>query len=129
MKSLLILILTVMTIPFFGQNCTMLTNGKYDLYYDLNDSISSSFEINNNQLFTEQNDEKKVFEIKILDPCRFKILNKEEIDWSQLSDIQKILAKQERSFEITKVEGNSYSFICIINEHINCGTGKFIRKE
>ena len=44
------------------------------------------------------------------------------------TDLQKMLLQQKPYFEIYKVEENEYYFICRIDLHVQCYSGKFIRE-
>jgi hypothetical protein len=65
----------------------------------------------------------------MLSNCSFRLENNAKVDESKLTEVQRMLAKQKPYFEIIKVEGNVYYFVCRIDLHIQCGSGKFIRKE
>lgn len=129
MEKYLIIIILSLSLTSFGQNCSMLKNGKYEMQYDTKDRNLSFFEINGNQYYAFQNGEKMDCEIKILSNCSFRLENNDKVDESKLTEVQRILAKQKPYFEITKVEGNVYYFVCRIDLHIQCGSGKFIRTE
>lgn len=107
----------------------MLENGTYEMQYDSEDMNSSSFEIFGNRYYTYEDNGKKEYEIKMLSNCSFQLLNKEIVDETKLTEFQKIISEQKTYFEITKIEGNIYYFVCRIDLHVQCGTGKFIRKE
>jgi hypothetical protein len=123
------LILLFFSFQCVGQNCSMLKNGKYELKYDSINQNSTFFQINENKYSTIINEENKYFEIKIIDKCSFQLKNNEIIDDSKLTEFQKILSKQTFYYEITKVEGDIYYFICWVNLHIQCGKGMFIKIE
>lgn len=129
MKKYLIIFFLNLNFVSFGQNCTMLENGKYEVQYDGQNQISNWFEINGNHYYTNQDGVKKDYEIKMLNNCSFQLKSNDKVDESKLTEFQKKLAKQESFFEITKVEGNIYFFVCRVDLHIQCGTGKFIKKE
>ena len=129
MKKYLIIFILSLSFACFGQNCSMLENGKYEVQFDSKDYNSNLFEISGNHYYTYQDGVKKDYEIKILGNCSFQLKNSDKVDESKLTEFQKILAKQETYFEITKVEGNIYFFVCRVDLHIQCGTGKFIKKE
>jgi hypothetical protein len=129
MEKYLIIIILSLSLASFGQNCSMLKNGKYEMQYDTKDRNLSFFEINENQYYAFQNGEKMDCEIKILSNCSFRLENNDKVDESKLTEVQRILAKQKPYFEITKVEANVYYFVCRIDLHIQCGSGKFIRTE
>ena len=107
----------------------MLQNGKYEIQYDEKERNSSLIEIKGNHYYTDQDDGKKDYEIIALSNCSFSLKNNEKVDESKLTEFQKIISKQKPYFEITKVEKNIYYFVCRIDLHIQCGSGKFIRKE
>lgn len=129
MKIYFVIIILNLSFFSFGQNCTMLKDGKYETQYDDKNRGSNLFEINGSHYYTYQDDVKKDYEIITLENCSFRLKNNEKVDESKLTEIQKIIAKQEPYFEITKVEGNTYYFVCRINLHIQCGSGKFVKKE
>ncbi|MES2574803.1 MAG: hypothetical protein V4572_07660 [Bacteroidota bacterium] len=129
MEKYLIIIILSSSLTSFGQNCSMLKNGKYEMQYDTKDRNFSYFEINGNQYHAFQNGDKIDCEIKMLSNCSFQLENNDKVDESKLTEVQRILAKQKSYFEITKVEGNVYYFVCRIDLHIQCGSGKFIRTE
>jgi len=129
MKKYLMIFILSLSFPSFGQNCSMLKNGKYETQYDDKNHDSSLFEINGNHLYSYQDGTKKEYEIISLSNCSFQLKNNEKVDESKLTDFQKMILKQETYFEITKVEGNIYYFICRVDLHIQCGTGIFIKKE
>ena len=129
MEKYLVIIFFNLSVTSFGQNCSMLKNGKYDIQYDSIQRNLSQFEINGNKYYTTDDNGKKESDIKMLSNCSFYIENKEKVDESKLTEFQKIISKQKPYFEIIKVEGNIYYFVCRIDLHIQCGSGKFIRKE
>ena len=73
-------------------------------------------------------DKKKDFKIIKISDCIYKLENKEVIDESKLTDLQKKLIKQQPYFEIQKVEGNVYYFVCREDLHVLCYSGKFIKE-
>lgn len=107
----------------------MLKNGKYETEYDRKEVNANSFEINENHYIFYEEGIRKDYKIKMLSNCNFEVENNDKIDESKLTEFQKMLAKQKPYFEITKVEGNVYYFVCRIDLHIQCGSGKFVRKE
>ena len=113
----------------FGQNCSMLKNGKYEIQYDAKDRNSSLFKIDGNHYSAFEDGDKKDYEINMLSNCSFQLENNAKVDESKLTEFQRIIAKQKPYFEIIKVEGNVYYFVCRIDLHIQCGSGKFIRTE
>jgi len=129
MEKYLTIIILSLGLSSFGQNCSMLKNGKYEAQYDDKNRGSSSFEIKENHYFTYHDEAKEDYEIITLSNCSFRLKNNEKIDESKLTEFQKVISKQQPYFEITKVEGNTYYFVCRIDLHIQCGTGKFIKKE
>ncbi|MGQ7944448.1 hypothetical protein [Flavobacterium sp. WC2509] len=129
MEKYLIVIIMSLSFTSFGQNCSMLKNGKYEMRYDTKDRNSSLIEINGNHYYTFQDNVKKDYEIKTLSNCSFQLENNDKVDESKLTEVQRMLAKQKPYFEIIKVEGNVYHFVCRIDLHVQCGSGKFIRKE
>ena len=129
MEKYLILIIYCVSFTSFGQNCSMLKNGKYEIQYDEKERNSSLIEINGNHYYTDQYDLEKDYEIVMLSNCSLRIKNNKKVDESTLTKFQKIISKQKPYFEITKVEGNISYFVCRIDLHIQCGSGKFIRKE
>ncbi|MGZ9675399.1 hypothetical protein [Flavobacterium sp. GNP001] len=129
MEKYLILIIISLSFTSFGQNCSMLKNGKYEIHYDEKERSSSLIKINGNHYYIYQGDEKKDYEIKLLDNCSFQVKNNEKVDESKRTEFQRIISKQNSFFEIIKVEGSVYYFVCRVDLHIQCGTGKFIKKE
>jgi hypothetical protein len=129
MKKHLVIIILNLGFFSFGQNCAMLKDGKYQTQYDDKNQGSNLFEINGNHYYAYQDGAKKDYEIITLGNCSFRLKNNEKVDKSKLTEFQKIIAKQEPYFEITKVEGNTYYFVCRINLHVQCGSGKFVKKE
>ena len=113
-----------------AQNCQIPKDGKYKIEYDsvFQNYPKHNFEIKGNLYSTFGNDVKKDFEIIKITDCSFRLENKEIIDESKLTDLQKMLIKQQPYFEIHKVEGNVYYFICRIDLHVQCYSGKFIRE-
>ena len=128
MEKYLTIIIFSLGLSSFGQNCSMLKNGKYETQYDNKSHSVILFEIKENH-YTYQNDEKKGYEIVMLSNCSFRLKNNEKIDESEFTEFQKAILKQKTYFEITKIEGNNYYFVCRVDLHIQCGTGKFIKKE
>jgi hypothetical protein len=129
MEKYLILLIISLSFSSFGQNCSMLKNGKYEIQYDAKERNSSLIEINGNHYYTDHDDGKKDYEIITLSNCSFRLKNNEKVDESKLTEFQKIISKQKPYFEIIKVEGSVYYFVCRIDFHVQCGTGKFIKKE
>jgi hypothetical protein len=64
-KYLIIIILSL-SFTSFGQNCSMLKNGKYEIQYDTKDRNPSLFEIDGNHYYAFEDGGKKDYEIKIL---------------------------------------------------------------
>lgn len=129
MEKYLILIIMSLSFISFGQNCSMLKNGKYEIQYDAKDRNSNLFEIDGNHYYALEDGNKKDYEIIMLSNCSFRLENNAKIDESKLTELQRMLAKQKPYFEIIKIERNVYYFVCRIDLHIQCGSGKFIRKE
>lgn len=129
MEKYLVLFFFNLSVTFYGQNCSMLKNGKYEIQYNSIQRNSSQFEINGNKYYTNDDKGKKESDIKMLSKCSFQLENKEKVDESKLTEFQKIISKQKPYFEIINVEENIYYFVCRIDMHIQCGSGKFIRKE
>lgn len=112
-----------------AQNCSILEEGRYEMFYDPEDVKVSAFEIRDDKYYSEDDNYNKGYEIDKLDACSFQIIDLETQDQATLSEFQKVVSKQKYYFEITKVEGKTFYFICRVDLHINCGTGKFIRKS
>ncbi|MBG6188438.1 hypothetical protein [Flavobacterium sp. CAN_S2] len=129
MEKYLILFIISLSLSSFGQNCSMLKNGKYEIQYDAKERNSSLIEINGNHYYTDHDDGKKDYEIITLSNCSFRLKNNKKVDESKLTEFQNIIFKQKPYFEIIKVEGSVYYFVCRIDLHVQCGTGKFIKKE
>jgi hypothetical protein len=129
MKKYFVIIVLNLSFFSFGQNCSMLKDGKYETHYDDKNRASNLFEINGSHYYAYQDDTKKDYEIITLGNCSFQLKNNENVDESKLTEFQKIITKQELYFEITKVEGNTYYFVCRINLDVQCGSGKFVKKE
>ncbi len=129
MKKYLTIIILSLCLSSFGQNCSILKNGKYETQYDDKNHGSSLFEIKENHYYTYEDNAKKDYEIVTLSDCSFQLKNNEKVDESKLTEFQKIISKQKPYFEIIKVEGNTYYFVCRIDLHIQCGTGKFIKND
>ena len=127
-----LLIIFFLTNLFFvqGQSCQMLKDGVYNIEYDsvFKNYPKHKFEINGNQYSTFENDVNKNFEIIKINDCSFRLKNDEIIDESKLTDLQKVLVKQKPYFEIYKVEGDVYYFICRVDLHVQCYSGKFIKE-
>lgn len=113
-----------------SQNCHMLKDGKYSIEYDsmFKNYPRYKFEIKGNRYFTFKNELKKDFEIITITDCSFRINDNEILDELKLTDFQKIIVKQQPYYEIYRVEGNEYYFICRIDLHVQCYSGKFIRE-
>src|SRR5690606_28513067 len=122
MKQILVITFFILSFQSFAQNCAMLKDGKYKMQYDSQTPNSSVFEVSGNTLFTYENEQKIDSAIIKLGLCSFMTKPKDKIDESKLTELQKLLSKQQSYFEITKVEGNTYFFICRIDLHIQCGT-------
>jgi hypothetical protein len=129
MKKYLVIFFLNLSVTVFGQNCSMLKNGSYEIQYDSIKRDSSQFEVDGNKYYTIDDNGKKESDIKMLSNCSFQLENKEKVEESKLTEFQKIISKQKPYFEIIKVEGNIYYFVCRIDLHIQCGSGKFIRIE
>jgi hypothetical protein len=127
-----LLIIFFLTNLFFvqAQSCQMLKDGVYNIEYDsvFKNYPKHKFEINGNQYSTFENDVNKNFEIIKINDCSFRLKNDEIIDESKLTDLQKVLVKQKPYFEIYKVEGDVYYFICRVDLHVQCYSGKFIKE-
>ncbi|MBD3584093.1 hypothetical protein [Flavobacterium selenitireducens] len=133
MKLLFFNWLLLLTLAFnseiYSQNCSVLENGIYEMFYDSNQISVGNFEINDDKYLYLENNIKKVGDFIKLDNCSFRIATNEKTDDSELTEVQRLLKKQKNYFEITKVERDVYYFICRVNLHINCGSGKFIKKR
>lgn len=130
MKHLLFIFF--MTNLFFvqAQNCNIPKDGKYSIEYDskFENYPKCVFEIKGNDYYQFENDKKKDFKIIKISDCIYKLENKEVIDESKLTDLQKKLIKKQPYFEIQKVEGNVYYFVCREDLHVLCYSGKFIKE-
>jgi len=129
MEKYLTIFILSLSFTSFGQNCSMLENGKYEITYFDKKVNPSLFEIVGNHYYTFQDGTKKEFEIKMLSKCSFELKDNEKVDETKLTEFQKVIAKLKPFFEITKVEENVYYFVCIIDLHVQCGNGKFTKKE
>lgn len=127
MKRYLTIIIFSLNLCSFGQDCSMLKNGKYEAIYDDKNRQSSQFEVNGNKYSTFEDGIKKDYEIISLSNCSFWIKDDEKIDETKLTEFQKIISRQQPYFEITRTEENVYYFVCRENLHVQCGTGKFIK--
>jgi hypothetical protein len=107
----------------------MLKDGKYEAQYDDKNRRSSLFEINGTTYSADDNGIKKDYEIIMLNNCSFELKDSEKVDEIKLTAFQKVISKQRRSFDIIKIEGNVYYFVCRVNLHVECGAGRFIKKE
>ncbi|MBD3583907.1 hypothetical protein [Flavobacterium selenitireducens] len=124
--SLLICLISTVCV---AQNCSLLKDGKYEMFYDSAEENVSAFEIKDNKYFSVEDNNEEGYIINELDKCCFQILKPELKNDSNLTEFQKIINRQKRYFEITGVEGNVFYFICRVNLHVNCGTGKFVKKS
>lgn len=130
MKCLFFTLFIVSLASVQAQNCHMLKNGKYSIEYDtkFKNYPKYEFEIKGNVYYKFENDIKRDFKIIKISDCSFSLENDEIIDESKLTDLQKMLVQQKPYFEIYKVEENEYYFICRIDLHVQCYSGKFIRE-
>ncbi|MDP5000618.1 MAG: hypothetical protein NWQ15_01870 [Flavobacterium sp.] len=130
MKYLFFILFLVSLASVQAQNCHMLKDGKYRVEYDsvFKNYPKYSFEIKGNVYYKFENEIKRDFKIIKISDCSFSLENDEIIDESKLTDLQKMLLQQKPYFEIYKVEENEYYFICRIDFHVQCYSGKFIRE-
>ena len=128
MFKIFIIIFLVTSVRGIAQDCSMLEEGRYEMYYDSTKEAVSQFRIIGSTYVSADIGNQKEFNIIKLGLCGFQIENKEPIDESKLTEFQLMLSKQKSYYEITRVKGNVYYFICRVNLHINCGTGKFVRR-
>lgn len=118
-----------LTFSSFGQNCSMLKDGKYEIRY--NDQLTGyeKFEIIGDKYYYYENGVKQEIKIKLIDSCTFQFINEDIVDESKLTELQILLRNQKIYFEIVKVEETGYFFICRVDLHIICGNGKFVKLE
>lgn len=130
MKYLLFIFFLTNLVFVKAQNCNIPKDGKYSIEYDdkFKNYPKCVFEIKGNDYYQFENDKKKDFKIIKISDCIYKLENKEVIDESKLTDLQKKLIKQQPYFEIQKVEGNVYYFVCREDLHVLCYSGKFIKE-
>jgi uncharacterized protein YcgL (UPF0745 family) len=128
MKLCFVLLFLKLSVLASGQDCKMLQNGTYELQWSGSED-KFLIEINDNQYFSLDNNQKKSFTIKALNACTFELEKNENDDASELTEFQKILSKQGFYIQITHVEGNCYHFICHVNLHIQCGSGRYLKLE
>lgn len=113
--------------PFYGQDCSMLKDGKYKIIYDGQTENFDEFELVGDKYFYKTNEIKKAHKIKLINNCSFEIINEDFVEDSNLTELQRLLKNQRVYFEIVSVEDKVYNFICRVNLHIQCGSGKFVR--
>jgi hypothetical protein len=120
-----ILLIVISNLSITAQNCHQLTNGTYKMKYDDVNSKTHKLKIKNDicKIYYENKTER--FKIIRLSECSFRLESFEKIDETKLTEIQRLLYRQEHYYEITEVSGNIYIFTCRVNLHIECGKGKF----
>jgi len=128
MKLCFVLLFLKLSVLASGQDCKMLQNGTYELQWSGSED-KFLIEINDNQYFSLDNNQKKSFTIKALNACTFELEKNENDDASELTEFQKILSKQGFYIQITQVVGNCFYFICHVNLHVQCGSGRYLKLE
>lgn len=122
-----LIILFFISFAVYGQNCSMLKEGLYRTHYEGQTENFQEFEIVKGEYHSRVGDVIKKFKIKMLNECSFQIVNDDVIEDSELSEFQKVIRKQEYYFKIEKVENDNYYFTCIVDLHVICGNGKFVK--
>ena len=97
------------------------------MYYDSSEKLVSTFVKKGNQYYFIEDNIEKVGSIINLDKCNFRFESGHKMEDDKITEIQRLLSAQKIYYEISKVENNTYYFICRVNLHVNCGTGKFIK--
>ena len=127
--NLIIVCFLFFTKNLFSQDC-VLPNGKYKIEYDKQFENYSKFDFrisNDSITFYEKETEIKR-KIEKNNGCSL-VIEKEEVDETSLTDLQKMLNKQHPFYTFKKISNSKFEFIYRVDLHFMINSGKFIKLE
>jgi len=115
-----------LTNTLFSQDC-VLPNGHYRVEFDKQFENYSNFEfqIKSDSIVYFEENSKIYRKIERNEHC-YLVFEKIEIDESNMSEVEKILNKQNPFYTFKKINHNTYDFIFRVDLHVMINSGKFI---
>lgn len=110
----------------YSQDC-VLPNGRYKIEFDKQFEKHPKFEfkiLNDSITFYEKEVEFS-HKIEKNSDCKL-VIEKEKIDESNLTDLQKVLNKQHPFYLFKKINESNFEFIYTVDLHIMTNSGRFI---
>ena len=126
---LIIVCILFFTNNLFSQNCK-LPNGKYKIEFDKQFEKYPKFEflISNDSITFFDNNTEIRRRIEKNNDCSL-VIEKEIVDETNLTDLQKILNKQHPFYTFKKINSSDFEFIYRVDLHIMINSGKFIKLD
>ena len=111
----------------FSQNC-VLPSGKYKIEFDKQFEMYPKFEfrILNDSITFYEKDSIVTRKIEKNNSCSL-VIEKEIIDETDLTELQKMLNRQHPFYTFKKITDSKFKFIYRVDLHVMINSGKFIR--
>lgn len=125
--NLTIVLILFFTNNLFSQDC-ILPNGKYKIEFDYQFEKYPKFEfrILTDTIIFYKNDTKIKRKIEKNFDCSL-VIEKEKIDETNLTYVQKMLNKQDLFYTFKKINNSKFEFIYRVDLHVMINSGKFIK--
>lgn len=125
--NLIIVCFLFLTNNLFSQDC-VLPNGKYKIEFDKQFEKHPKFEfrISNDSITFYENDTEIRRKIEKNNDCSL-VIEKEIVDETNLTDLQKLLNKQHPFYTFKKINNSKFEFIYRVDLHVMINSGKFIK--
>jgi len=129
-KTNLILV-SILFLPnnLFSQDC-VLPNGNYKIEFDKQFEKYPKFEfrIANDSITFYENDTQIRRKIEKNNDC-YLVIEKEKVDETNLTDLQKMLNKQHPFYTFKKINNSNFEFIYRVDLHVMIYSGIFIKLD
>lgn len=124
--NLIIVCILFFTNNLFSQDC-VLPNGKYKIEFDkqFEKYPKYEFRILNDSITFYENDIEITCKIEKNNDCSL-VIEKEKIDETNLTDLQKMLNKQHPFYTFKKINDSKFEFIYRVDLHVTINSGRFI---